>query len=137
MFDIPAAIRSVSTLADTVVKRIWPDATEVEKEKLAQITQEMQNNFTLLLSQLEVNKIEASSKSVFIAGWRPFVGWVCGVSLAYAAVLEPLAKFIAVVGFGYAGSFPVIDTEITLQVLLGLLGLAGMRSFEKSKSVAR
>jgi len=136
-FGIDDAIGAVSTLADSAVKRIWPDATEVEKAKLAQLTQDMQNEFLLLAGQMDTNKLEAQNASVFVSGWRPFVGWVCGAGLAYAALIEPIGRFVAVVGFKYAGVFPVLDTDITLQILLGLLGLAGMRSFEKKAGVAR
>lgn len=133
MFGIDA----VATLADSVVKRVWPDATEVEKAKLRQLTQEMQNESALLLGQIETNKLEAQNNSVYVSGWRPFVGWVCGVALAYAALIEPMARFVAMVGFGYEGKFPVLDTDITLQILFGLLGLAGMRTLEKRSGVAR
>lgn len=133
MFDIPAAVEAVSSLADDVVKRIWPDATEVEKAKLDKLKAEMQNQFNLVLGQLEINKIEASSSSVFTSGWRPFIGWVCGSALAYSAIIEPIGRFIANVAFGYIGVFPVIDTTITLQILTGILGLGAMRSFDKVK----
>lgn len=136
-FGIDDAIGAVATLGDSVVKRIWPDATEVEKAKLTQLTQEMQNEFLLLAGQMDTNKLEAQNSSVFVSGWRPFVGWVCGMALAYAALIEPVARFVAVVGFGYLGGFPLVNTDITLQILLGLLGLAGMRSFEKKSAVAR
>lgn len=136
-FGIDDAVAAVATLADSAVKRIWPDATEVEKAKLAQLTQEMQNELSLLAGQMDINKLEAQNASVFVSGWRPFVGWVCGAGLAYAALIEPISRFVAVVGFKYAGVFPVLDTDITLQILLGLLGLAGMRSFEKKVGVAR
>jgi len=137
MFGIDDAITAVTTLADSAIKRIWPDATEIEKAKLAQLSQELQNQFSLVMGQLEINKIEAASSSVFVSGWRPAIGWVCGTALAYAAIIEPLARFVAVVIFHYAGPFPVIDTELTLQVLLGLLGLAGLRSFEKTRPVGK
>jgi len=137
MFGIDDAITAVTTLADSAIKRIWPDATEIEKAKLAQLTQELQNQFNLVMGQLDINKTEASSSSVFVAGWRPAIGWICGAGLAYAAIIEPFARFVAAVAFGYLGVFPIIDTDITLQILMGLLGLAGMRSFEKSKGVAR
>lgn len=137
MLGIDDAIAAVSNLADSAIKRIWPDATEIEKAKLAQLSQELQNQFSLVMGQLDINKIEATSRSVFIAGWRPAIGWICGIALGYAAIIEPIARFIAVVLFHYDGAFPAIDTELTLQVLLGLLGLAGMRSFEKSKGLAR
>ena len=87
----------------------------------------------LLQAQVEANREEAKHISLFVAGWRPFVGWACGFALVYSAILEPLARFIAKVMFGYDGSFPTIDTNLTMQVLLGILGLAGMRSFEKAK----
>jgi len=133
MFGIDDAIAAVSGLGDTIVKRVWPDATEVEKAKIAQVASEMQSNFNLLLGQIETNKLEAGSTSLFVAGWRPFVGWICAVCLLYANLLEPLGRFVTTVFFGYIGSFPIINSDLTLQVLLGLLGLAGMRSYEKIK----
>jgi hypothetical protein len=98
----------------------------------------MQQNGDLqvMASQMEINKIEAQNPSLFVSGWRPFVGWVCGISLTYAAIVEPVSRFLATVLFKYNGAFPVIDTSLTLQILLGLLGLAGMRSWEKKEGVA-
>ena len=64
---------------------------------------------------------------------RPFIGWICGVSLCYVAILEPVARFVAQVWFAYTGAFPTIDTQLTMQVLLGMLGLGAMRSAEKIK----
>lgn len=137
MFDIPAAVSAVSGLADSVVKRIWPDATEIEKAKLDQLKAEMQNEFNTVLGQLDINKAEATSSSVFVSGWRPFIGWVCGASLAYVGLVEPIGRFLATVIFAYTGIFPVIDTNLTMQILMGLLGLGGLRTFEKSKGVAK
>jgi len=136
MFGIDDAISAVSTLADDVVKRVWPDATELEKAKLVQATQEMQNQYQLILGQLEINKVEAASTSLFVSGWRPAVGWVCVAGMAYVAILEPLARFLAVVGFAYVGVFPVIDTTITSQILFGILGLGAARTVEKIKGVS-
>jgi len=135
MMGIDDAVAAGCTLVDTVVKRIWPDATEIEKDKLAQMTQELQSEWANQLQQIEVNKIEAASSSLFVAGWRPFVGWVGAAALAYASIIEPISRFVATVIYAYTGVFPVINTEITLQILLALLGLGSMRSFEKSKGV--
>ena len=88
-----------------------------------------------LQNQTDVNKIEAASANIFVSGWRPAVGWCCCFALAYAAIIEPLARFIAAL-CGFHGDFPHIDTDITLQVLMGMLGLGGMRSFEKARGVA-
>ena len=92
---------------------------------------ELQANVTLLQGQHAINAQEAKHKSVFVAGWRPFAGWVVGFSLAYISILEPIMRFIALMA-GYTGKFPVIDTSITIQVLLGMLGIAGLRSYDKT-----
>jgi len=137
MLGIAEAVGAITSLTDTVIKRFWPDATAIELEKINQITGEMQSQYSLLLGQLDINKIEAASPSLFKSGWRPAVGWVCVAGLGYVSVIEPVARFVAVVCFAYLGAFPVIDTTITMQILLGLLGLAGMRSFDKLKGVKR
>lgn len=87
----------------------------------------------LNLAQIDVNKTEAASTNWFVAGWRPAVGWVCVSALAYVAVTEPLARFVAAVAFHYTGAFPVIDTTLTMQVLIGILGLGALRTTEKVK----
>ena len=91
---------------------------------------ELQAHVSLLTGQMLINAKEAEHKSIFVAGWRPFVGWVCGIGLLYVSLIEPLMRFGAKMA-GYEGEFPVIDTDITMQVLLGMLGLVGARSFDK------
>ena len=90
-----------------------------------------------LVSQTEINKVEAASTIVFVAGWRPFIGWTCGVAFGYATILEPLLRFGSAVWFGYAGAFPVIDTTLTMQALFGILGLGAMRSFDKKAGASK
>jgi hypothetical protein len=124
-------------LIKTGLDKLFPDADLELKGKLEAAASEINNSYQLQLSQLEINKVEAGSTSIFVSGWRPAIGWVCGVSLLYAALVEPIARFVATVLFTYTGLFPIINTELTLQILLGLLGLAGMRSFEKSKGVTK
>ena len=134
-------ISALFDLGKSAIDKIWPDPIKRAEElrKLEEMKQrgdleELNAQVKLLTGQMEVNKIEASSKNVFVAGWRPFVGWVCGLGLAYASIIEPLMRFIAKLN-GYTGEFPVIDTSITLQVLLGMLGLGVMRTREKEKGV--
>lgn len=81
--------------------------------------------------QTDTNNIEAASERLFVSGWRPFVGWICGIALLYVSLIEPIFRFISVVGFDYHGNFPVIDTTITGQVLGGMLGLGFLRSADK------
>ena len=124
-------------LIKTGLDKFFPDADTELKGKLAEAASQINNDYQLQLAQLDINKAEASSSSLFVSGWRPAIGWICGFSLCYAAILEPIARFTASVIFAYVGTFPIIDTEITLQILMGLLGLAGMRTFEKHKGVAK
>jgi len=89
------------------------------------------------LAQIEVNKAEAASGSTFIGGWRPFVGWTCGVALAYHFVGQPVIMF-AVAMFGLEiPTLPDFDMASLLTVLMGMLGLGGLRTFEKFKGVAK
>ena len=130
-------LSAVFDLGKTIIGTIWPDpAKQAEAQfKLAQLAQagdlaELNAYVTQLSGQLSINAKEAEHKSVFVAGWRPFVGWVGGFSLAYVSILEPLMRFAALM-LDYTGEFPVIDTTITMQVLLGMLGIGGMRSLDK------
>lgn len=123
----------------SLIEKIWPDPVKQSEEirKLEELHQKgdlaiLNAEVQLLLGQINVNKAEANHKSIFVAGWRPFVGWVCGFGLLYASVIEPLMRFIATVN-DYTGTFPVLDTTITMQVLLGMLGLGLMRTKEKEK----
>ena len=89
------------------------------------------------LAQVETNREEAKHKNVFVAGWRPFIGWTCGVALAWHFILAPLVLFIA----GWSGvqlpTLPEFDMDSLMTVLVGMLGLGAFRSYEKTKGVAR
>jgi hypothetical protein len=130
-------IGEVATLITTAVTRIWPDATEHEKGKLALLQQELAGGLSIAIAQSKVNEISAANPSIFVSGARPFIMWICGFALLYASLLEPILRFVATVYFGYAGEFPVINTDMTTNALMGMLGLGTMRSFEKHKGVAR
>ena len=126
-----------------LIDRLWPDPAQRDAAKVKLLEMQQTGELAKLTAetdlakgQLAVNAEEAKSANWFVAGWRPFVGWMCGAGLCYAAILEPLARFAAQVGFGYSGQFPVIDNMLTLQILMGMLGLGGMRTFEKGKGVA-
>lgn len=120
-----------------IVGKVADDLLTSDEERAKADLDAYQAETTRMAGQVEVNKIEASSASLFVAGARPFILWVCGVAFAYATLLEPMARFIAKVIFSYAGDFPVIDTDITLQLLFGMLGLGVMRSYDKRKAVGK
>ncbi len=89
------------------------------------------------MAQIEVNKAEAQHKSIFVSGWRPFIGWTCGTALAYHFVLAPIILFAT----AYAGievpELPSFDMETLTTILLGMLGLGSLRSFEKYKGLTK
>ena len=123
-----------------VLDSIFPDkqAAADAKLKVMEMAQRgelaaLDADLKIALGQMEINKEEAKSTNWFVAGGRPFIMWVCGIAFAYASVIEPVLRFTSKVWFDYSGDFPVIDTNLTMQVLFGLLGLSGLRTFEKHK----
>lgn len=89
------------------------------------------------MAQVDVNKAEAQHRSIFVAGWRPFLGWCLSFAMAWHFVLAPMTMFVA----GWAGvqvpELPVFDMDSLMTVLLGMLGLGGLRSFEKYKGLTK
>lgn len=128
---------SLFDFGSKIIDKIFPDKTEAEKAKLAMLQLQQQGEFkeleaelAILSEQSKVNLEEAKSASLFVAGWRPSVGWVCSSGLFYSALLQPILKAFNV-------EAPVTDTSVLIQMLFALLGIAGMRSWEKSKGVAK
>ena len=91
----------------------------------------------LAKGQLEINKTEAQHRSIFVAGWRPFVGWTCGVALAWHFVLAPFIMFFSAYFGVELPKLPTFDMESLLTVLMGMLGLGGLRTFEKFKGITK
>ena len=136
----PLLISGLFSAAHSLISRFFPDPEKQAEAQRALLQMQQNGELALLASetdlaklQIQVNVEEAKSTNWFVAGWRPGIGWVCGAGLAYASLIEPFARFIAKVWFGYTGEFPVISTDLTLQILMGLLGLGAMRSVEKIK----
>lgn len=129
---------AVKTVGTTLEKLFTNDdarekALEMQKAQqaydLAEETLISQQN----IAQTEVNKIEAASTSLFIAGARPAILWICAIALAYSFVIEPVARFVAKVWFDYLGEFPVIDVAGLYPLLFGMLGISGLRSYDKKQ----
>lgn len=88
-----------------------------------------------LIAQTEVNKIEAQHASVFVAGWRPFIGWTGGVGIAYTFVLAPFIEFVARAA-GYTQEMPMPDAGQLMTLVTAMLGVGAMRSYDKTKGTA-
>ena len=121
---------SVADLAKDVIGRIWPNKTEQEKA-------ELQAAMLVVQGQLQVNQVEAASSSLWVSGWRPFIGWICGSACAWNWIGLPMTK----AGLLLAGMAPLTlapaDLTEMLPVLMGMLGLGALRTTEKIKGVAR
>ena len=89
------------------------------------------------LAQIEINKIEAASSDFFKSSWRPFIGWVCGVAFAYHFVLQPIIIFVVALFGAEIPALPEFDMASLMTVLGGLLGLGGLRTYEKSKGLTK
>lgn len=133
---------TVKALGDTVDKLFTSDDERLERKNesdKAQMAYDLETaklDAQALQNQTDTNKIEAASTSLFVSGARPFIMWGCGFAMLYSALFEPFMRFLAVVAFGYQGEFPHVDTNLTSQILMGLLGLGTMRTIEKFKGVA-
>lgn len=88
-------------------------------------------------AQTEINKQEAKHSSVFVAGWRPFIGWICGIGLLWAYIAEPTVSWAVTIWAPSVKTLPSIDTGSLYQLVLGMLGMGALRSWEKTKGVAR
>ncbi len=128
---------SIVTLVNSIVTRIWPDKTEQQKNELAVQLQEAIMQSDLAKSQMEINKVEAGSASIFVSGWRPFIGWVCGTAFAWTFVGEPILVFLLVSSGHPIPHMPQLDSSQLMTVLFGLLGLGGMRTYERVKGVTK
>ena len=130
---LPLVIPAILEIAGKIFDRVIPDkvAAQKAKDEFAAVSQTQE--FQIALAQIAVNTEEAKSPSLWTSGWRPFVGWAGGVGFAYATIVEPVARFVASVGFGYLGEFPQLELGLLLTTLGGLLGLGTLRTVEKIK----
>lgn len=114
------------------IREAWTGDPSPEKQaEISQKLLELENQS--MSAQAAINLEEAKSEKLFVSGWRPFIGWIGGSALAYSTILEPLMRFVAKM-WGYAGVFPIIDTTLTMQVLIGILGLGAYRSYDKKQT---
>lgn len=129
-------------LGKTAIELMWPDPTKRAQELrlLEELRQsgdlaKLSAHVQLMVGQIEVNKVEAQHSSLFIAGWRPWTGWVCGSALAYNFIVYPLLLWAWVVVGTDVPPPPPVDDSALYPVLLGMLGIGAMRSHDKRYSV--
>jgi hypothetical protein len=123
-----AGVGALANAASKVVGAIWPDKTEIEKAQMA-------NALALIQGQMETNKIEAANPSMFVSGWRPFIGWVCGCACAWNWMGLPITVAALKLVGQSLDLHPASLTEM-MPILIGMLGLGGYRTYEKTQGVA-
>jgi hypothetical protein len=133
---IPAIVTALLPALGTLVDRLIPDKAEAEKARNQLEAQLVTAANAAAMAQVEVNKVEAGHSSVFVAGWRPSIGWVCAAGLAWAFVLAPIASWALVV-LGIKAELPAIQFDHLFELVLAMLGIGGLRTFEKLRGVAR
>jgi hypothetical protein len=116
-------------LASTIVSRIWPDKTAQEQQQLAAV-------LSMIQGQMDINKVEAGNESTFVAGWRPFIGWACGAACVWNWMGLPMAK-LALALLGHTIALAPADLSEMMPVLMGMLGLGGLHTFERVKGVSK
>ena len=146
-------ISAALTIGTTLIEKIWPDPVKQQEEirKLQELAQagdiaQLNAQVQLLTGQMAINSKEAEHKSIFVAGWRPFVGWVGGIALAYQFILYPLMLWgWAVISPEHCNAAlecvaikppPILQADELYTVLLGMLGIGAMRSYDKKNGTA-
>lgn len=132
----PLILGPIFDIAGKIFDRVIPDKAAAEKAKLDLLQQAQTQEFSLALEQIKVNLAEAQHPSIFVAGWRPFIGWTCGAGLCWNFIGYPLATWAAEY-FNPEFVPPALLSENLLELTLAMLGMAGLRSWEKWKNVAR
>ena len=130
---IQALIGPVTGLLDKFI----PDADEKARIAHELATMGEKHAQELAKGQLEINKAEAASRNMFVAGWRPFIGWTCGIALFWHFVGLPMTIFFVSWFSVEIPTLPTFEMETLMTVLMGMLGLGGLRTFEKVKGKAK
>jgi hypothetical protein len=137
MIGIDDIVNAVSGVAGKLIDRLWPDPAQAAQAKLELLKMQQSGELAelaaqtdLAKSQLAVNQAEAANANVFVAGWRPFIGWVCGSGLAFQFIANPLLTWATHLA-GKNVDVPSLDLGTLLTLLFGMLGLGYMRTQEK------
>lgn len=131
-------LTAILNIGSSIIDKIWPDKDKADQVKLEMFKaqqagqlQEIANQFSITMEQVKVNAEEAKHNSIFVSGWRPFVGWICGFALGYNYILFPFIAWAAKWADSGAPTMPALDSGELMTLLFGMLGLGAMRSFDK------
>jgi hypothetical protein len=129
-------INALLPIIGTVLDKVIPDNNAKQKAKQEIEKALIDNAAKINLTQAETNKIEAAHRSVFVSGWRPFLGWCSGLGFAWVFVVSPVAQWVLALQ-GISLVLPQLQTDVLMELTLAMLGLAGLRTWEKSKGLTK
>lgn len=127
-------VTAILDVSGKIIERIWPDPAQAASAKFELFKLQQSGELSAIAGQLAINQAEATNPSLFVSGWRPFVGWVCGFGLVYSFIGQPLLSWASAT-WAFAIP-PTLDVSTLVTVLGGMLGLSGLRTFEKLNGVA-
>ncbi len=134
-------LAAILEIGNSLIQHFFPNPADAAAAKLKLLELQQSGELAELASSTElqkaqdvVNQTEAANTSIFVAGWRPWVGWVCGMAFAYTFILQPFCGLIAS-AVGHPIALPALDLSSMMPVLLGMLGLGGMRTYEKVNGI--
>lgn len=130
-----ALLPSLLPALTEVLDRVVPDQAAAAKAKTEMEAKLLEAAVSQASQQASINQVEAGHQSIFVSGWRPFIGWVCGAGLAWAFLLAPMLAWLLPVA-GVATVLPALQMEYLLELVVAMLGLGALRSFEKMRGVA-
>lgn len=131
----PLILGSILEVGRSLIDRFLPDPAAKAAAEMELIKMAADGELKQVIAQLEINAKEAVSPSLWVAGWRPYFGWVGGTAFLYVGLLKPLLGWLSAAK-GWPQP-PEIDTEFLWVVVSGLLGIGGLRTFEKTKKAAK
>lgn len=135
---IASLIPSLLPAITNIIGRFLPEDKEERAKAEREIESQLATHLAKVdLAQMAINREEARSRNIFVAGWRPFIGWTCGISLAWTYVGVPILQFALAQTDQLHVILPSLDMSEMMPVLLGMLGLGGLRTFEKFKGVSK
>lgn len=118
-----------------LIERLIPDKEEARKAEVDFLRSAMDGELKQVIAQLEINAREAAHPSLWVAGWRPFFGWVGGAAFAYSVIIQPILTWWAY-AHGHSAP-PDVESELLWVVITGMLGIGGLRTYEKRKGFSK
>ena len=122
-------------LGTALINKLFPDPIQAADAKLKLLELQQSGELATMTAQTDINKEEAKSSSLFVSGWRPAIGWVCALALAYQYLFKPLLTWLLMTAGFQIPTMPGLDDNLW-QLMMGMLGMGGLRTFEKTQGVA-